>query len=142
MVSLMTVVVDRWFRMAGKPQRCIHQRCHPLRAVVTERTALAQNQEYFWGQLDTSVGFFSWSLPQDEPSKQKLFKFEQFDPEQRMFQCGAHVPLMIFVGANKEANARRTPESQTLRNKEAGARRWDHQRSESTKQWSRASIDN
>ena len=108
-------------------------------SAVVEMTGLAQNKEYFSGRIDTSVGSFSWSLPQDKPSKQKFVKFEQFDPDERMFQSGAHVPLMIFVGANSDG--RRKPESQTLRNKEAGARRWDHQRRQSTKQWSRASSD-
>ena len=108
-------------------------------SAVVEMTGLAPNTEYFSGRIDTSVGSFSWSLPQDKPSKQKFVKFEQFDPDERMFCGGAHAPLMIFVGANSDG--RRKPEAQTLRNKKADARGWDHQRRQSTKQWSRASID-
>ena len=82
-------------------------------------------------RVDTTTGSASWSWSGTPPSKQKPVQFDQFDPHRQMFRRGAHMPLMIYVGA--PADVRRTGEAQMRRNRNADKRGW-------TSEWRQSTI--
>ena len=81
-------------------------------------------------RVDSTTGSASWSWSGTPPSKQKPVQFEQFDPHKEFFKRGAHMPLMIYVGA--PADTRRTAKAQTERNAKADRRGWTWERRQST----------
>ena len=70
--------------------------------------------------VDTEMGLASWNWSQMPAIKQKLVTLEKFDPELTLFRRGAHMPLMICVGAS----GRRTPEARERREQRAEERGW------------------
>ena len=80
--------------------------------------------------VDTSIGSPSWFWPEDVPAKQKLIDYTKFDPYAKIFSKGAHMPLMIFVGAG--AQIRRSPEALQRRALDADERGWTRRRRQST----------
>ena len=87
---------------------------------VAEMKACAINKELFPFGVDTSTGSFSWSLPEDVPSKQKLADAREFDPDGQLLNQGIHAPLMIFMGAG----IKRKPEKKERKGK-ADNRGWE-----------------
>ena len=80
--------------------------------------------------VKTSIGPPSWSWPEDAPSKQKLVSVKHFDPQQEFFKRGAHMPLMIFVGA--QSDIRRSKAAQRKRAAAADRRGWNWERRQTT----------
>ena len=99
-----------------------------------EMVRLALDKDYFPFGVDTSLGRYSWDLPEDKKSRQKLCKFELFDPSLTYFPRGAHAPLMCFMG--KSSDGRRSDEARIRRYARADTRGWTHERRQKTKQWS------
>ena len=95
---------------------------------------LALDKQYFPFGVDPTVGYYSWYLPEDKQSKQKLCDFELFDPDLTYFPRGAHAPLMCFLG--RSSDGRRTEDARRRRYKKADIRGWPHERRQKTKQWS------
>ena len=95
---------------------------------------LALDREYFPSGVDGTMGGYSWYLPEDKQSKQKLCDFELFDPNLEYFPRGAHAPLMCFMG--KSSDGRRSDEARIRRYERADTRGWTHERRQKTKQWS------
>ena len=86
----------------------------PLSSVVTDNVKLARdNRRWFPFPLDTTIGKESWNWPALPPFRQKLVSTELFDPQERFFHRGAHMPLMGFIGSS--GDNRRTPEAQRRR---------------------------
>ena len=71
------------------------------------------------------------SWPATPLSKQKPVQFDKFDPYNEFFKRGAHMPLMIYVGAHSDV--RRTRGAQRRRDQNADARGWTFERRQSTK---------
>ena len=71
---------------------------------------------------DSSIGSASWSLPRGPVSKQKLPKYNLFDPQSHYFRSGAHMPLMIYVGGSNET--RRSKVATARRATRAAERGW------------------
>ena len=82
-------------------------------------------------KADVSIGSASWAWPEGLVSKQKLPVYEKFDPSRQLFSRGAHMPLMIFVGASKET--RRSKEALARRAANANRRGWTWERRQSTR---------
>ena len=80
--------------------------------------------------VNTTTGSASWSWSGTPPSKQKPVQIQQFDPQQVMFRGGAHMPMMIFVGAS--ADVRRSNKAQKERAAKADKRGWTYERRMST----------
>ena len=81
-------------------------------------------------KVDTTMGSTSWSWPECPPSKQKLASFEHFDPQRQFFKRGAHMPLMIYIGAPSEV--RRSKAAQRRRAVNATRRGWTWERRQAT----------
>ena len=97
---------------------------------MAEMMGLAKNREVFPFGVSTSTGSSSWTWREDVLSKQKPTDFKEFDPQREFFACGAHVPLMIFVGTQSES--RRSIERWIGRNAAADKRGWTFQRRQTT----------
>ena len=68
------------------------------------------------------MGAASWNWPSAPQSKQKLVDFDHFDPQRQLFQKGAHMPLVIYIGAHSDT--RRKPASILRRELMAEKRGW------------------
>ena len=62
----------------------------------------AMNEDVFSCRVDTSMGSFSWSLPEDVLSKQKLGDPTEFDTNGQFSRLGIPPPLMIFMSARNK----------------------------------------
>jgi hypothetical protein len=60
-------------------------------------------------ERDRTVGAESWTWPESKLSTQQLVSFETFDPESKYLKGGAHMPVMLFIGAHSDT--RRSPEA-------------------------------
>jgi len=81
--------------------------------------------------VDTSKGSASWSWPVGPISKQKLVDIDLFDPKRKLFNRGAHMPLMVFIGGPSES--RRSKGALAKRAANAARRGWTWERRQSTK---------
>ena len=100
-----------------------------------EMVRLALDKDYFPFGVDTSLGRYSWDLPEDKKSKQKPCNFEVFDPRLIIiFPAWRSCSPDDFLGSSSDG--RQTPNALRRRNKKADARGWTHERRQRTKQWS------
>ena len=79
-----------------------------------------------------STGEISWDWPQLVIAKQKLVDKSRFDPTEHFTAKGAHMPLMVFIGA--KGKTRRTPMARKERSAKASARNWDEERRQQFKE--------
>ena len=94
-------------------------------AVVGTMRASARrtrDQTMFPLQVDNDLGSISWTWPSMPPCKQKLIDIKKFDPDLRYFNSGAHMPLMVFVGAPHQV--RRSQSASKRRERRAQERGW------------------
>ena len=96
------------------------------KAMVKEPTMFLQPHPEF------STGESSWEWPRMAICKQKLVGKKKFDPFQHYTASGAHMPLMVFIGA--KGKTRRTPMARKERSAKASARNWDEERRQQFKE--------
>ena len=89
---------------------------------VAEIIRSTNDKAIFPFKVDTSMGSESWSWPEGPTSKQKLASFDHFDPDREFFKRGAHMPLMIYMGASSDT--RRSKEALRRRTANATRRGW------------------
>ena len=101
---------------------------NPFSPAVAGITSLFQDKSAFPFGKPEDIGAPSYEWPEDSRSKQKLAKLEKFDrlDDKKMWEKGAHMPLMIFVGANRDS--RRSPKSWADRSIKADQRGWNRER--------------
>ena len=108
--------MQQLLRWAFTPTTCTNS------SAVAEVTHAATHDRHMFPirPVDTEMGLASWSWSQMPAIKQKLVTQEKFDPELTLFRRGAHMPLMVCVGAS----GRRTPEARERREQRAEERGW------------------
>ena len=100
-------------------------------AVAELKKAMRENANMFWGKPDFSTGKDSWEWSSMEECKQQLVKRDKFDPSDRYFRGGAHMPLMVFIG--KKNGTRRKPDALARRQVKADKRGYNRERIEAMK---------
>ena len=77
-------------------------------------------------EIDDTLGLASWDWPLFPACKQKLTGTNMFDPGNRLFKAGSHMPIVSVLG---DASAgRRKADKVTKRADRAKQRRWDKAR--------------
>jgi hypothetical protein len=66
----------------------------------------AKEDKYMFHENVKAVGAESWKWPEAKLSAQKIVSFERFDPDEKYFKGGAHMPVMIFIGGNSDTRRR------------------------------------
>ena len=99
----------------------------PTDSVVRENVDAAMQDRAMWpNQLHNRDGAASWTWPMLALMRQRPVELRLFDPLKEIFRRGAHMPLLVFIGANRDQ--RRTPEAEARRAKRAEARGWTAER--------------
>ena len=76
--------------------------------------------------MECGMGVESWSWPTMQSTRLKLIDPSMHDPSGEIFAAGAHMPLLIFLGAANQT--RRTPEARQKRAERANQRGWGRSR--------------
>ena len=121
-------VIDTYHpKVPARRQKLIELAFRPMldltqSAVAEFREGVVKDKAMFPFPIKQDVGLRCWEWPQMPCSRQKLVDVSMFDPSLALFQGGAHMPIMIFLGDSKET--RRTPQARQRRAARADERGW------------------
>ena len=93
-------------------------------AVAESRNYVTKKDSKFAVKHDTARGLPSFEWSELPPCSQKPVEMEKFDPASKLFPCGAHMPIVVFMGAA----SRRSAGARARRDKRADERGWTYER--------------